>query len=491
MADPLILAIDAGTTSTRAIAFSCQGAFIASAQRPVVSRYPAPGWVEQDAAAIAADARACAADVVDVVGADRVAAIGITNQRETAVAWDRRSGAPLTPAIVWQDRRTADACAALRAEGLEEEVTERTGLLLDPYFSATKWAWMLREVPAVRAAADAGTLALGTVDSWLLWWLSEGVIHATDATNASRTLLMGLEDEAWDAGLCARFGVPRAALPTIRPSSGAIAEVQLGRAIPVTGVAGDQQAASVGQACPAAGDAKSTYGTGIFLLASTGTRRPRSANRLVATRGAGASPDYALEGSVFTGGDAVKWLRDRLGIVGAAAETEALARSVADSGGVRFVPAFAGLGAPWWEPGATGMLTGLTAATGRAEIVRATLEAMGDQTADLIDAFAADGAAPAVLKVDGGMVANDWLCQDLADVCGVPVVRPEVTETTALGAAMLAAVGAGLFPDLAGAAAAMVHPDRTFEPALSADARGARRAAWARAIAQVKAGVSG
>ncbi|WP_448585135.1 FGGY family carbohydrate kinase [Thermaurantiacus sp.] len=489
MASPLILALDAGTTSVRAIAFSVAGEPVATAQRAIASRHPAPGWVEQDAARLAADARAVAEEVLATVGADRVAALGITNQRETAIAWDRRTGQPLAPAIVWQDRRTADVCTALRRAGHEARVAERTGLLLDPYFSATKWAWMLGAWPAVQEAAEAGTLVLGTVDSWLLWSLSGGAVHATDPTNASRTLLMALETDRWDDELLRLFGVPKDALPAIRPSIGRFGDALLGRPIPITGMAGDQQAASIGQACLAPGDAKSTYGTGIFLLVATGARRPVSANRLVATRGCRPAPDYALEGSVFTGGDAVKWLRDRLGILTHAADTEALARSVPSSGGVRFVPAFSGLGAPFWEPRATGMLTGITAATGRAEIVRATLEAMGDQTADLLEAFAADGVVPAVLKVDGGMVANDWLAQDLADATGLAVVRPRVTETTALGAAMLAAVGAGLFPGLPSAAAAMVHTDRTFEPALSADARGLRRAAWARAIAQVRAGI--
>lgn len=487
----LLLAIDSGTTSTRALAFDRAGRVVASAARPLPQAFPAPGWVEHDAAAIRDLTREVAEAVVAEVGAEAIAAVGLANQRETAVAWDRETGVPLAPAIVWQDRRTADRCEALRACGHEALVQERTGLLLDPYFSATKWAWMLAEVPEVAAAAAAGRLALGTVDSWLLFALSAERVHATDPTNASRTLLMDLAAGAWDPALCDLFGVPAAALPAIRPSVGRVATVRLGgQAIPVTGVAGDQQAAAVGQGCLAPGEAKSTYGTGIFLLVASGGTVPRSASRLLATRAAGErGPAFALEGSVFVGGDAVKWLRDRLGLIGTAAETEALAASVPDSGGVVLVPAFAGLGAPWWEPRATGLLTGLSGATSRAHLARAVLEAMGNQTADLVEAFARDGVSPSVLKVDGGMVANDWLCQDLADATGLEVVRPETVETTALGAAMLAAVGAGLGPDLATAAARMVRTDRRFRPAADAAARAARRAGWRRAVAQVLAGI--
>lgn len=490
---PLLLALDAGTTSTRALAIDAAGTVQASAQRPLAQAFPHAGWVEQDPAEIRDLTREVAEAVVAEVGAGAIAAVGLTNQRETAIAWDRATGAPLAPAIVWQDRRTADACARLREAGHEARVQAETGLLLDPYFSATKWAWMLEEVPAVAAAAAAGRLALGTVDSWLLFALSGGAIHATDVTNAARTLVMDLAQGEWAPGLGELFGVPLAALPAIRPSVGPFGAIRIGgRALPVTGVAGDQQAAAVGQGCLAPGAAKCTYGTGIFLIAASGARPPASRHRLLATRAATAGDaGFALEGSVFVGGDAVKWLRDRLGIIGTAAETGLLAASVPDSGGVTLVPAFAGLGAPWWEPRATGLLTGLTGATSRAHIARATLEAMGNQTADLLEAFAGDGVTPAVLKVDGGMVANDWLCQDLADATGLAVVRPENVETTALGAAMLAAVGAGLVPDLATAAARMVHPDRRFEPASTPTARAARRLAWRRAIAQVLAGLPG
>ncbi|WP_448582231.1 FGGY family carbohydrate kinase [Thermaurantiacus sp.] len=487
----LLLALDAGTTSTRALAIATDGRVCASAARQLTQRFPEIGWVEQDAAEIRDLTRAAAEAVVREVGAGAITAVGLTNQRETAVAWDRATGTPLAPAISWQDRRTADLCARLRQAGQEPQVQATTGLLLDPYFSATKWAWMLAQVPQVAAAAAAGRLMLGTIDSWLLFALSGGAIHATDVTNASRTLLMDLRTGAWDRDLCALLGVPESALPAIRPSVGQFGTLRLGgRDLAVTGVAGDQQAAAVGQGCLAPGETKCTYGTGIFLLAASGARVPQSHHRLLATRAATAGePAFALEGSVFVGGDAVKWLRDRLGLIGAAAETEALAASVPDSGGVTLVPAFAGLGAPWWEPRATGMLTGLTGATSRAHIARATLEAMGNQTADLLEAFAGDDVAPSVLKVDGGMVANDWLCQDLADATGLPVVRPANIETTALGAAMLAAVGTGLVPDLATAAARMVRPDRRFEPRSSSGQREARRAGWRCAIAQVLAGV--
>ncbi len=489
----LLLAIDSGTTSTRALAIAPDGAVQAIAARPLTQHVPQAGWVEHDPEEIRDLTREAAEAVVAEVGAGAIAAVGLTNQRETAVAFDRATGRPLARAIVWQDRRTADACARLRQAGHEARVQGATGLLLDPYFSATKWSWMLHHVPAVADAAQAGRLALGTVDSWLLHALSGGAIHATDVTNASRTLLMDLRTGAFAPELAGLFGVPLAALPEIRPSVGRFGTIRLGGAhLAVTGVAGDQQAAAVGQGCLAPGETKCTYGTGIFLLAASGGRAPESRHRLLATRAATAGPAaFALEGSAFVGGDAVKWLRDRLGLIGTAAETEALAASVPDSGGVTLVPAFAGLGAPWWEPRATGLLAGLTAATSRAHIARATLEAMGNQTADLLEAFAGDGVVPSVLKVDGGMVANDWLCQDLADATGLDVVRPANIETTALGAAMLAAVGAGGAPDLATAVARMVRPDRRFQPRAGAEVRSRRRETWRRAIGQVLAGLPG
>ena len=485
MTGDLLLALDAGTTSTRAIAFTLGGEIAATCGRPIAQHYPHPGWVEHDAGEIWRASRDCLIEVADQVGANRIAAIGITNQRETVVFWDRTTGEPLAPAIVWQDRRTADACAALQAAGHETAVQTRTGLLLDPYFSATKIGWALANWPAVAAAGQSGNLLAGTVETWLIWKLSAGKRHITDATNASRTLLMDLATCAWDDGLRRLFGVPRAILPAIVDCAGPLATTALlGGDTPVTGSAGDQQAAAIGQACLHPGMVKATYGTGCFVLAHAGPVPPASAHRLLSTgawRLEGVAA-YALEGSIFTAGAAVQWLRDGLGIIADSAETEALARSVPDSGGVTFVPALAGMGAPYWRPEARGLLAGLSAGTTRAHIARATLEAMGQQTADLIDALAADGVTTTTLRVDGGMVANNWLCQDLADCLGVPVERPRVIETTALGAAMLAGVGAGLFADLDAAATAMTAADRTFHPHLDGDSRAVRRQAWATAI---------
>jgi glycerol kinase len=484
---PLIVAIDEGTTSTRAVAFDLNGNIVASEGAPLTQHYPQPGWVEHDAAEIWARTLACLRTVADRVGAANIAAIGITNQRETVVFWDKATGEPLAPAIVWQDRRTADTCAAMKADGAEPAIQAKTGLLLDPYFSGSKIGWAMANWPEVATAAKAGTLALGTVDAYLLCRLTGR--HLSDATNASRTLLMDLATCRWDGDLLARFGVPKAALPEIVDCAGPLGETRvLGRAIPVTGCAGDQQAASVGQGCLTPGLVKSTYGTGAFVMA-TAAGKPRSENRLLTTVAwsLDGNATYALEGSIFTAGAAVQWLRDGLGIVETAAATEALARSVPDSGGVHFVPALSGLGAPYWNAQARGTITGLTGGTTRAHVVRATLEAMGQQTADLFDAFAADGVAPKRLRVDGGMVANDWLCQDLADMLDMTVERPKVVETTAMGAAMLAGVGAGLFGSLV-EAQVMWQADRVFEPAISADARGARRAAWARAVRQAVAG---
>lgn len=484
---PLILAVDEGTTSTRAVAFDLAGNIVASDGAPLTQFYPQPGWVEHDAREIWTRTLASMHAVADKVGAAKIAAIGLTNQRETVVFWDRSTGEPLAPAIVWQDRRTAAICDAMKAEGAEPDVQAKTGLLLDPYFSGTKIGWALANWPQVADAAKSGKLALGTIDAYLLFRLTG--VHATDATNASRTLLMDLATCRWDDQLLARFGVPRSALPEIVDCAGRLGETTvLGRRIPVTGCAGDQQAASVGQGCLAPGLVKSTYGTGAFVMATAGTNVPRSAHRLLSTVAwqLGGAATYALEGSIFTAGAAVQWLRDGLGIIEAAAATERLARSVPDAGGVHFVPALSGLGAPYWNAGARGTLTGLTGGTTRAHVVRAALEAMGHQTADLFDAFAADGVAPARLRVDGGMVANDWLCQDLADMLDMVVERPRVIETTALGAAMLAGVGCGLFGTLADAAS-MWQPDRVFEPNLSADVRDARRAGWAHAMRQTLA----
>jgi glycerol kinase len=485
--EPLILAIDSGTTSTRALAFSLSGEIVDVAQHPITQHFPRPGWVEHDAAQIWQLSFQAALEVMGRVG-ERVVAIGLTNQRETITFWSRRTGEPLAPAIVWQDRRTADACAALKAGGHEARVQATTGLLLDPYFSATKIRWTLDNNAEVRAAAQSGDLAIGTVESWLLFKLTGA--HLTDASNASRTLLMDLDTATWSAEMLDLFGVPAAALPAIAPTAGLIAETRLfGRPLFVSGLAGDQQAATIGQGCDRPGLAKCTYGTGIFLLANAGARPPLSRNRLLSTYLSSAPQAYALEGSIFVGGDAVKWLRDGLGIVDAASETEAMARSVPDSAGVVFVPAFAGLGAPHWQPHARGTLTGITGGTTRAHIVRATLEAMGQQTADLIDTFRADGVMPSSLRVDGGMVANEWLCQDIADATGLPVERPRSIETTGLGAAMLAGVGVGQFASLADAGKAMVHADRRFEPKADTGERQVRRAAWQRAVTQTLAGI--
>lgn len=486
---PLILAIDEGTTSTRAVAFDLAGNIVDSEGAPLTQHYPQPGWVEHDATEIWERTLACGRAVAERVGVERIAAIGITNQRETVVFWDRRTGEPLSNAIVWQDRRTAELCERLRGEGLEPMVQARTGLLLDPYFSGTKIAWAMAKWPAVAEAARDGTLALGTVDSYLLFRLTEGRVHATDATNAARTLLMNLATCTWDDELIERLGVPRAALPAIVDCAGPLGETTLlGRSIPITGCAGDQQAASIGQGCLTPGLVKATYGTGTFVLAQAGATPPVSRHRLLSTaawrlNGAAA---YAIEGSIFVAGSAVQWLRDGLRIIASSADSEALARSVPDSGGVHFVPAFAGLGAPYWRADARGLLTGLTGGTTRAHIVRACLEAMSHQTADLFDALAADGVTPSCVRVDGGMVANDWLCQDLADMLGIKVERPKVIETTALGAAMLAAVGAGHFESLQ-AAQSMWQPDRIFTPTLDSDNRATRRAGWRRAIEQVLA----
>lgn len=493
MTDKLILAIDEGTTSTRAIAFDLSGRIVATAGRPLTQSYPQPGWVEHDAAEIWASTDACVREVLGQVGIESVAAIGVTNQRETVVFWSAATGEPLAPAIVWQDRRTADECAALRSAGHEAAVQAATGLLLDPYFSGTKMAWAMREWPAVKAACEARDLRVGTVDSWLAWKLTEGHAHISDATNASRTLLMDLAHRRWSDELLALLHVPAFVLPHIVPCAGRLAETNLyGRPLPIAGMAGDQQAASIGQACLLAGQVKCTYGTGIFMLAHAGDAPPVSRNRLLATLAADTpkGATFALEGSIFVGGDAVKWLRDGLGVLNTAAESEALAASVPDSGGVTFVPAFAGLGAPHWQPRARGLLTGITGGTTRAHIVRATLEAMSQQTADLLEAMARDGVTPAALKVDGGMVANNWLCQDLADATGLVVERPRVIETTAMGAAMLAAVGVGLFTDLDAAAAAMVGPDARFEPRTTPAERAHRRECWHRAIAQTLGGIS-
>ena len=491
----LILVLDAGTTSTRAMAFARDGALVGSAQRALTQHYPQPGWVEHDPQEIWQSTLACAREVVSGAGgAARFAGLGITNQRETVVAWDRHSGEALARAIVWQDRRTAEFCDTLRAAGHEEDVQRRTGLLLDPYFSGTKMRWLLDNSGEVAAASEAGRLAFGTVESWLVFKLtakdSGGGAHLSDASNASRTLLLALDGAQFDEGLCELFGVPRAALPEVVDCAGHFGDTAPGlfdAPIAIRGLAGDQQAATIGQGCLAPGEVKATYGTGAFVLANMGTALPHSSHRLLGTVlcQLGGKRSYALEGSVFVAGSLIQWLRDSLGIIASASETAALAASVPDSGGVVLVPALSGLGAPHWRPAARGALTGLSFATTRAHLARAALEAMAGQTHDLMQAFAADGAAWARLKIDGGMSANDWLAQDLADILEIEVERPAFVETTALGAAMLAALGAGWFADLDEAAAAMRGPVRRFAPAMSADVRTARLASWGAALAKV------
>lgn len=481
-----ILVIDEGTTSTRAMLLTPSGRCLAAEQRELTQHYPRPGRVEHDAAEIWRKTLSVAgAMVAQAGGPSKVAAIGIANQRETIVFWDRTTGAPLAPAIVWQDRRTAGTCDALRDAGHEPMVQARTGLLLDPYFSASKIGWAMREWPALRDAGDR--LAIGTIESWLVWKLTGA--HVTDATNASRTALMAL-DGGWDDELIALFGVPRAALPEIVDSVGVVGSTRLfGDAIPVAGMAGDQQAAAIGQACLAPGESKATFGTGAFVITHAGATPPASRHRLLATVAwqIAGERHYALEGSLFVAGSLLKWLRDSVGLIDDVAESAVLARSVADNGGVYIVPALSGLGAPYWQPGAQGAISGLSFSAGKAHIVRAALEAMAHQTHDLKTAFAADGHDWATLRVDGGMVNNDWLAQDLADMLDLPVERPHFAETTALGAGMLAAVGCGMFADLA-AATAMRGDIGHFAPAIAPETRARRLAGWATAVRNVLAG---
>ncbi|HEY1631188.1 MAG TPA: glycerol kinase GlpK [Rhizomicrobium sp.] len=485
---PFILAIDQGTTSTRAILFDATARPLASHAIELKQFYPANGWVEHDAEEIwQATVATCRVAAKGIKPSD-IAAIGITNQRETTVLWDRKTGAPLHHAIVWQDRRTAERCRQLKEAGHEADVAARTGLLLDPYFSGTKMEWLLDHIPGSRSRGD---VALGTIDSWLIYRLTGGRVHATDVTNASRTMLLNLQTLAWDEAMLKLLNVPRALLPDVRDSAGDFGETVpelFGAAIPIRGVAGDQQAALFGQACFAPGDVKSTYGTGCFALVNTGKTPPSSDNRLLATAGYRAKGEtaYAIEGSIFIAGAVVQWLRDALGVIKNAGEIEALASTAKPSEGLYFVPAFTGLGAPYWDPDARGAILGLTRDIGAAEIARAALDAVCFQTRDLLDAMARDmKGKPAAMKVDGGMVRNDWFCQRLADLTGLPVERPKITETTALGAAYLAGLSVGVFSGFDDISKAWAL-DRRFEPSLGAGTRDALYDGWLKAVARVR-----
>jgi glycerol kinase len=480
-----ILALDQGTTGSTALVIHQDGQILGRGYREFTQHFPRPGWVEHDPEEILRVTLEAGREAIAAAGHIPVG-IGITNQRETVVLWDRRTLAPVARAIVWQDRRTAERCRDLRADGREALIRERTGLVLDPYFSATKLEWMLRD-PDLRARAERGKLAAGTIDTWLIARLTGGRAHVTDHTNASRTLLYDLARRDWDDELLAMFGVPRAILPGIVASAGVVEESEptlFGRALPIAGIAGDQQAALFGQGCVQPGLAKNTYGTGAFLLAYTGQDRPRSESGLLVTAACGprGEPAYALEGSVFIAGAAVQWLRDGLGLVRRADETEALARSIPDTGGVYFVPAFVGLGSPHWEAEARGTIVGLTRGSGRAQLVRAALEAMSFASADLLNAMVRDGhLVLSALRVDGGATANDWLMQFQADVLGVPVERPDNVETTALGAGGLAGIALGVWPSVdAFLAGRSFH---RFDPAMDAGERATRWAGWRRAVA--------
>jgi glycerol kinase len=484
-----ILALDQGTTSSRAILFDHAANAIASAQRPLAQHFPHSGWVEHDAQEIWDCQTPLISEVLAAAGASpaELAAVGIANQRETTVLWDRRTGAPVARAIVWQDRRTAQHCERLRAAGHEPEITRRTGLLLDPYFSATKLAWLLEHVPGARGRAQRGELAFGTIDSWLVWNLTGGRHHVTDATNASRTLLFNIRTCEWDPVLLALFDVPPECLPQVVPTA-ALAAAALtvklaGCEIPLAGIAGDQQAALFGQTCFTPGMAKNTYGTGCFALLNTGTRPLFSQHRLLTTVAWQREvTHYALEGSVFVAGAVVQWLRDALGIIRSSAEVEALAVSVAHSDGVHFVPAFAGLGSPHWDPHARGAIVGLSRGSTRAHIARAALEAIAFQSAELLTAMQQDsGHALIELRVDGGAAVNNFLMQFQADLLGVPVVRPQTTETTALGAAYLAGLAVGFWRNLEEIARNW-RSERRFEPNMSRDEAAAKLKRWALAV---------
>jgi glycerol kinase len=484
-----ILAIDQGTTSTRSIVFDDAARPVATAQSEFAQHYPEPGWVEHDPEDIWRDTLATAREAIEKsgVGAGGIAGIGITNQRETVVVWERASGKPIHNAIVWQDRRTARLCGELKADGAEPDVRARTGLLLDPYFSGTKLAWILDHVEGARAKAEKGELAFGTIDSFLLWRLTGGKVHATDVTNAGRTLLYNIRQQRWDEELCRLLRVPMQMLPEVHDNAhifGMTDKSLLGAEIPIAGIAGDQQAALFGQACFQPGMAKSTYGTGCFMLLNTGAQALESQNRLLTTPAyrLNGQMTYALEGSIFVAGAAIKWLRDGIGVITSARQTNDMATQVPDNNGVYMVPAFVGLGAPHWNPDARGAIFGLTLGATQAHLARAALEAVAYQTMDLASAMIEDGSArPEALRVDGGMAANDWLCQFLADMLDAPVERPVHLETTALGAAFHAGLATGVWPDLDALAATWTQGD-LFTPAMKKAERDALAAGWHDAV---------
>ncbi len=487
MSKNLLLAIDQGTTSSRAIVFSPDGEIHAQSQQEFRQYYPHDGWVEHDPEEIWQTTLKVCRDVVQASTAP-ILAIGITNQRETTIVWDRQSGKPIHNAIVWQDRRTADVCRKLKDAGHEKNVTEKTGLLLDPYFSATKVAWILDKTEGARSKAESGQLAFGTIDSFLIWRLTEGKIHATDVTNASRTLLFDIHTQKWDEELLDLFSVPKLVLPEVLECVDDYGSTKLfGEKIPIYGVAGDQQAAAIGQACFKPGMIKSTYGTGCFTLLNTGDKAVSSSNKLLTTicyRIKGQTA-YALEGSIFIAGAAVQWLRDGLQIINSAQETEAIVRQLESNNGVYLVPAFTGLGAPYWNPDARAAVFGMTRSSGKAEFVRAALESVCYQTNDLTDAMKNDGASLNSVRVDGGMVTNDWLCQFLANVIALPVERPAVTETTALGVAYLAALKIGLFNSTE-EIVEQWRCDNAFEPNLNVEIRNDLLSSWQLAVKAVQ-----
>ncbi|MBS0282820.1 MAG: glycerol kinase GlpK [Proteobacteria bacterium] len=484
-----ILAIDQGTTSTRSVIFDRRAKRVATAQVEFEQHYPAPGWVEHDPEDIWRDTLATAREAIDKsgVGAGGIAAIGITNQRETTIVWERATGKPIHRAIVWQDRRTAERCQQLKADGAEREVRARTGLLVDPYFSATKIGWILDNVPGARDRAERGELAFGTIDCFLLWRLTGGKVHATDVTNAARTSLWNIREGCWDEEMCRLFGVPGALLPDVHDNAhvyGTTAPELFDAEIPVAGIAGDQQAALFGQTCFARGDAKATYGTGCFMLLNTGEEAILSEHRLLTTPAwrIGGRTTYALEGSIFVAGAAIKWLRDGIGVITHASDTNDMATRLPDNGGVYMVPAFVGLGAPHWDPDARGAIYGLTLGTTQAQLARAALEAVAYQTLDLVTPMMEDGSArPAKLRVDGGMAANDWLCRFLAGLLDVPVERPDDLETTARGAAFHAGLAVGLWSGLE-ELAAIWSREAVFTPDMPEETRAPLIAGWRDAL---------